>query len=78
MLTVPKPYPKQFRDDVIAIARRREPDVTLAQIATDFGISESYLKNWLSRAHPRRRWSRGLTTGEVEKDRALRRGWRES
>jgi len=47
---VPVPYPKEFRDDVIAVARRREPDVTLKQIAADFGISESCLNNWLSRA----------------------------
>ncbi|MDT4945977.1 MAG: transposase, partial [Pseudonocardiales bacterium] len=47
MLTVPKPYPREFRDDVIAVARRREGGVTLAQIAKDFGISESCLINWL-------------------------------
>jgi transposase-like protein len=50
MLTMPKPYPKEFRDDVVAVARRREPGVTLKQIATDFGISESCLTNWLTAA----------------------------
>ena len=47
---MPKPFPKEFRDDVVAVARRREPGVTLKQIATDFGISESTLTNWLTRA----------------------------
>jgi len=47
---MPKPYPKELRDDVVAVARRREPGTTLKQIAADFGISESCLTNWLSRA----------------------------
>ena len=50
MLTVPKPYPKEFRDDVIAVARGREPGVTLVQIAKDFGISEGCLSLWLKAA----------------------------
>ena len=50
MDTVPKPYPKEFRDDVVRVARNREPGVHLKQIAADFGISESCLTNWLKRA----------------------------
>lgn len=45
---MPKPYPKEFRDDVVAVARKRE--VSLKQIATDFGISEACLSNWLKKA----------------------------
>ena len=30
---MPRPYPREFRDDVVAVARRREGGVTLAQIA---------------------------------------------
>jgi hypothetical protein len=29
MSTMPVPYAKEFRDDVIAVARRRDRDVTL-------------------------------------------------
>ncbi|EKA61220.1 IS3 family transposase [Janibacter hoylei] len=47
---MPKPYPKEFRDDVVRVARNREPGVHLKQIAADFGISESCLTNWLKRA----------------------------
>ena len=47
---MPKPYPREFREDVIRVARGREPDVTLKSIAADFGISESCLTNWLSAA----------------------------
>ena len=45
---MPKPYPKEFREDVIRVARNREPGVLLKQIAKDFGISESCLNNWLA------------------------------
>ena len=50
MCAVPKPYPKEFRDDVVRVARNREPGVHLKQIAADFGISESCLTNWLKTA----------------------------
>ena len=50
MYTVPKPYPQEFRDDVVRVARNREPGVLLKTIAADFGISESCLTNWLAKA----------------------------
>lgn len=45
---MPKPYPEEFRRDVVAVARKRE--APLEQIAKDFGISETCLKNWLRQA----------------------------
>lgn len=45
---MPKPYPKEFRDDVVAVARKRE--APLKQIAKDFGICEGCLSNWLKKA----------------------------
>jgi len=47
---MPKPYPREFRDDVVAVGRRREDGVTIKQIATDFGISETCLQNWMRQA----------------------------
>ncbi len=47
---MPGPYPREFREDVVAVARSRESGVTLAQIAKDFGISEQSLSNWLKQA----------------------------
>ena len=44
---MPKPYPEEFRNDVVAIARRREPGVTIKQIAADFGIHPMTLTKWL-------------------------------
>ena len=50
MYTVPKPYPKEFRDDVVRVARNREPGQLLKTIAADFGISESCLTGWMKSA----------------------------
>jgi transposase len=42
---VPTPYPKEFRRDVIAVAR--QGDQSIAKVAKSFGISESCLNRWL-------------------------------
>jgi transposase-like protein len=46
--TVPKPFPLEFRRDVVAVARRGQ--APLPQVAKDFGISESCLHRWLKLA----------------------------
>ena len=43
-----KPYPKEFRDDVVAVARQGQ--TPLSQIAKDFGVSEGSLSNWMKQA----------------------------
>ncbi len=45
---MPRPYPREFREDVVAVARKGED--TIAQIAKDFGIAESCLRNWMHAA----------------------------
>jgi transposase len=45
---MPKPYPKEFRQNVVEVARAREVGTTLKEIAKDFGISESCLTNWIA------------------------------
>lgn len=42
---MPKPFPAEFRRDVINVARAS--DASMASIARDFGISESCLARWL-------------------------------
>jgi transposase-like protein len=42
---MPTPFPKEFRRDVIAVARKG--DQTRAQVAKSFGISDSCLARWL-------------------------------
>jgi transposase len=73
MCTVPKPYPREFREDVIRVARNREPGVRLKDIATDFGISESCLQNWLTQADRDDGIRSGPTTDEQAENRELRR-----
>ncbi|MEU1409538.1 hypothetical protein ABZ471_46250 [Streptomyces sp. NPDC005728] len=34
---VPKPYPEEFREEVVRVARNRGPGVTLEQVAADGG-----------------------------------------
>ena len=45
---MPKPFPKEFRDDVVAVARKG--DSSVKQVAADFGISESCVHGWLKKA----------------------------
>ena len=59
---MPKPHPREFRDDVVAVARKGEAPI--AQIAKDFGISESCLRNWLHRADV----EDGVRSGTTEAD----------
>ena len=46
---MPKPFPKEFRADVIAVARKG--DQSIAQVARSFGVSESCLARWLKIAN---------------------------
>ena len=71
MLTVPKPHPKEFRDDVVAVARKGEAPI--AEVAKDFGISESCLRNWLSKADVEEGRRPGLTSADSAELRELKR-----
>ncbi|MFI7494433.1 IS3 family transposase [Kocuria sp. M4R2S49] len=68
---MPKPYPEEFRRDVVAVARKHE--APLSQIARDFGISEATLHNWLRKADVDDGVRPGVTTAESEELRALKR-----
>jgi len=70
MFLMPKPYPREFRDDVVAVARRGQG--TLAQIAKDFGISESCLHNWMKAADVDEGRRPGLSREESEQLRELK------
>ncbi|MFG1849197.1 transposase [Micromonospora carbonacea] len=47
---MPKPYPREFRDDVVRVARDRDPGVTVEQIAKDFGVHPMTLFKWMRQA----------------------------
>jgi len=69
---MPRPYPKEFREGAVQLARRGERPI--AEIARELGIAESCLRNWLKRDQlDRRERDDGLTTSEREELRELRR-----
>jgi transposase-like protein len=45
MPVMPKAFRLEFRRDVVAVAR--QSDAPIAQVARDFGVSESCLQRWL-------------------------------
>lgn len=47
---MPKPFPKEFREDVVRVARNRDSKTTIEEVAKDFGIHATTLANWLRRA----------------------------
>lgn len=46
---MPKPYPEEFRDDIVRVARNCEPGVTIEKIAKGFGVHPMTLQKWLRR-----------------------------
>ncbi|QCC77444.1 IS3 family transposase [Nocardioides daphniae] len=66
-----KPYPQEFRDDVVAVARQGQS--SLKQIAKDFGISEGSLANWMKQANIEDGRRSGQTDADREELRALKR-----
>lgn len=68
---MPKPHPREFRDDVVAVARKGEAPIS--QVAKDFGISESCLRNWLLRADVEDGVRPGTTSAESAELRELKR-----
>lgn len=47
---MPRPYPREFRDDVVRVARNCDDGVTIEQIATDFGVHPMTLTKWMRQA----------------------------
>ena len=70
---MPKPYPREFRDDVVRVARNRDDGVTLEQVAHDFGIHPMTLSNWLRQAAVDDGVKPGVSTDEAAENRELRR-----
>lgn len=68
---MPKAFPQEFRNDVVAVARKRE--APLSQIAKDFGISQACLHRWLKIADVEDGVKPGVTKEESEQLRELKR-----
>lgn len=68
---MPKKFPAEFKRDVVAIARRGQ--LTQAEIASDFGISETTLRRWLKQADIDDGRTEGVTSAEQDELVQLRR-----
>jgi transposase len=71
-VVVPKPYPDQFRDDVVRVARNRESGVTVEQIAKDFGVHPMTLTKWMRSAENGDSKTPGHSRSETVENRELR------
>jgi len=67
---MPKAFPREFRDDVVRVARAS--DAPIVAIAKDFGISESCLQRWLKLADIEDGIRPGVTVWESTELRELR------
>jgi transposase len=72
-VAVPKPYPREFRDDVVRVARERDDGVTVEQIAKDFGVHPMTLWKWLRQADIDAGAKPGVSSSESAELRELRR-----
>jgi len=70
MFIVPRAFPREFRDDVVAIARKGE--LPIRQVARDFGVSESCLQRWLKIADVEDGKRPGVSASESEALRELK------
>jgi transposase len=70
MLIMAKAYPREFRDDVVAVARKGQSP--LKQIAKDFEVSEGCLHCWLKKADVDDGNRPGVTASEQGKLREAR------
>ena len=71
-VVMPKPFPKEFRDDVVRVAQNRDPEVTLAEIAKDFGVHVGTLDKWMRQARIEDGEQPGVTVSESGELRELR------
>ncbi|WP_327340985.1 IS3 family transposase (plasmid) [Streptomyces sp. NBC_01324] len=70
---MPKPYPQEFREDVVRVARNRGPGVTVEQVAADFGVHAMTLWKWMRRADIDDGTKPGTTSQETTELREARR-----
>lgn len=66
-----KRYPREFRDDVVRVARQHRAPMT--QIAKDFGISSATLFEWIKKADVEEGLRDGVTDADANEMRELKR-----
>lgn len=68
---MPKKYPPEFKKDVAAVARRG--DLTVPEVAVDFGVSQESVRRWMRQAEIDDGVREGKTTSEQSELVQLRR-----
>ena len=68
---MPKKFPPEFKRDVVRVARRG--DLSIAEVAADFDISEESVRRWMRQADIDDGIKDGLTTAEQAEIVQLRR-----
>jgi len=68
---MPKEFRDEFKSDVLAVARRG--DLTILEVATDFGIAEETVRRWMRQADIDDGIKDGMTTSEQSELVRLRR-----
>ena len=68
-----KPYPREFRDDVVRVARNRDDGVTIEQVASDFGVHPMTLPKWMCQSDVDDGVKPGNSSSESAELRAARR-----
>jgi len=66
-------YPKEFKDDVVQVARDRGPGETLEQVAHDFGVHPVTLSKWLWQADIEDGIKPGVTADQAAELREVKR-----
>lgn len=68
---MPKKFPPEFKSDVVRVARRG--DLSINEVATDFGISPESVRRWMRQADVDDGVVDGLTSAEQAEIVQLRR-----
>jgi transposase len=68
---MPKKFPPEFKRDVVAVARRG--DLSIAEVAVDFGVAEETVRRWKRQADIDDGIKDGLTSAEQAEIVQLRR-----
>jgi transposase len=71
MVFMPAPYPVDFRREAVALLK--SSDKSIPQLAAELGISPQSLRNWSRQIDVDEGKAAGLTSGEREELRRLRR-----
>ena len=61
---MPRKYPPEFKRDVVMVARRG--DLTVPEVAADFGVSEESVRRWKRQADI----DDGITDGQTSSEQA--------